>query len=292
MLLTSLVVCLLAQPLVIAHRGASAALPEHTLEAYTLAHAQGADFVEPDVVLTKDNVLVCCHDLTVTNEAAMRALYPDRSREDGKWYVIDFTLAELRATGDTIGRNEMDIEGTSIATLDEMIALIQRLNEVTGREVGIIPEPKSPTFHREEGLPIEPVLTETLHAHGYATRQDRAIIQCFDLASLERMREMTDLRLVFLFSDPVEDEVLDDVATFADGIGPSRKLIIDEGVVIDTHLIGRAQSRSLTVYPWTFGSDAALTARFFDLGVDGLFTDNPDVGVAVRLQTAVRVSPP
>lgn len=281
MLLVALIVCAIQDPVVIAHRGASAYLPEHTLEAYTLAYAQGADVIEPDVVLTRDNVLICCHDLTITNTHAARTMYPDRAREDGEWYVIDFTLDELRALGDTIGRNETGVEGTSVCTLDEMIGLVRHLNEVSGRDVGIIPEPKSPAFHRDEGLPIEPVLVETLRRHGYVSRGDDAIIQCFDLQSLQRMREMTDLRLVYLFSEPVDDDVLDEVAAFADGIGPSRKLIEDEAGPIGD-LIERARARDLAIYPWTFGADEAMTSRFFNYGVDGLFTDNPDIGVEAR----------
>ncbi|MFG0313014.1 MAG: glycerophosphodiester phosphodiesterase family protein [Phycisphaerales bacterium] len=272
-------------PIIIAHRGASATLPEHTLEAYTLAYAQGADCIEPDVVLTKDHVLVCCHDLTVSNEAAMRELYPDRARADGKWYVIDFTLAELRAIGETIGRNDPPLPGTTIATLDEMIKLVQRLNERTGREVSIIPEPKKPSFHRAEGYDISAALVGTLRSHGYHWRGDGAIIQCFEVEALERMRLdfHCELRLVYLSSDPISDETLDHLATFADGIGPSRKLIEDEGEAVDPGLVTRAHERGLAVYAWTFGTDAAMTDRFLhEYRVDGVFTDNPDVGVEVR----------
>lgn len=272
--------------LVIAHRGASAYLPEHTLVSYALACGQGADYIEPDVVLTADGVAVCSHDITVSNERLMRERFPGRERSDGKWYFIDFTLDELRCLGQSLGRDGGRLPGLQVATLSECLSLVARLEETTGREIGVIPEPKQPEFHRAEGLPIEPVLVEVLRRHGYSDRGDRAIIQCFDLASLRQIRTelACDLPLVYLSGDPIRDETLDEVASFADGIGPSWELIeTEEGRPgNDPELIARAKARGLAVYVYTFGEDLARQRRFMDRGVTGLFTDNPDLTVRVR----------
>lgn len=273
--------------LVVAHRGASAYLPEHTLAAYALAYGMGADAIEPDVVLTRDGVLVCSHDTTIHNEEAMRRAFPGRARADGKWYFIDLDLAELRSVGTPLGRNAGNAEGMTIATLDEIITLVQRLNETTGRRVEIVPEAKSPAFHRREGKPIEGALVAALEARGYRSRADGAVVQCFELESLRTMRHELncDLRLVYLVGEPVSDAVLDDVASFADGIGPSRKLIVnDDGSPgKQPDLVEKARSRGLAVYAYTFGADEAMVRRFVRIpGVTGVFTDNPDVAVRVR----------
>ena len=168
--------------LVIAHRGASAYLPEHTLEAYSMAIGQGADMIEPDVVLTRDGVLVCSHDVYISNGRAMERLYPGRARADGKHYIIDFDLAELRGVGEPLGRNSEHGRGMTIATLDEALALVERVNSawVDGRgareRIGVIPEAKNPGFHRSEGKAIEPALVEALAARGYTSAADGAII--------------------------------------------------------------------------------------------------------------------
>jgi glycerophosphoryl diester phosphodiesterase len=273
--------------LVIAHRGASAYLPEHTLPAYALGYGMGADVLEPDVVLTRDNVPICSHDLTIHNEAVMAASHVDRRRADGKWYFIDFDLAELKALNAPLGRNAERAAGMSLATLDEMIGLVQRMNAGTGRRVGIVPEAKAPEFHRDAGRPVEAAIVETLARHGYTKRTDEAIIQCFDLDTLRRIRHelRCDLRLVYLIGDPVADQTLDDAASFADGIGPNRKLIVeDDGTPgKQPDLIEKAHARGLAVYPYTFGADEAMTRRFMQMnGVTGIFTNNPDVAVRAR----------
>lgn len=290
-------------PPIIAHRGASAYLPEHTLPAYALAIGQGADVIEPDVVLTRDGVLVCSHDLYAANSAAMARLYPTRARADGKFYLIDFDLAELRAVGEPLGRNAALGPGMTIATLDELITLVQRVNSVTRRErpLEIIPEAKHPAFHRENGRPIESALVSALAARGYRARTDGAVIQCFDLDALRRIRVELgcDLRLVYLVGDPPSDAVLDEVATFADGLGPNRRLLGTPAASptsptpIDTDLVSRAAARGLPLFPYTFHVDdpttpaarAEIDAMRRTLaipGVRGIFTDNPDLGVDAR----------
>jgi glycerophosphoryl diester phosphodiesterase len=274
-----------AQKLVIAHRGASGYLPEHTLEAYALAFAQGADFIEPDVVISKDGVLVCNHDIYMQDTTNVSELFPDRARADGRYYFIDFTLAELKKLS-MKGRRDSAEPGYQIPTLAEMLTMIRRLNERTGRNVGTIPEPKNPRWHREQGQPLEARLLDQYAAFGMTQRTDPVIVQCFELDALRRMRQelKSDLRMVFLTGGTPDDRTLDDLATFADGIGPALTSIEKDGrSVRDNDLVRRAHQRHLKVIPYTLGNDEAQTRRFFEqYGVDGLFSDFPDVAVRAR----------
>lgn len=274
-----------AGKLVIAHRGASGYLPEHTLEAYALAYAQGADLIEPDVVLSRDDVLVCNHDIHMGATTDVAEKFPDRRREDGRYYFIDFTLAELK-TLNIKGRRDAPEPGYQIPTLAEMLTMVRRLNERTGRNVGTIPEPKSPAWHREAGHPIEEKLLADYAAFGYSRRADPVVVQCFELDSLRRMRRelKSDLKLVFLTGAALDDKLLDELATFADGIGPALKLVADGAEEKGkSPLVERAHQRGLQVYPYTLDKDEAQTRRFFaEFGVDGLFSDYPDVAVRAR----------
>ena len=278
----------LAKPLVIAHRGASGYLPEHTLEAYTLAFAQGADVIEPDVVLTRDGALICAHDLVMDEVTDVAQKYPGRAREDGKSYWIDFDLAEIKTLHKT-GRATRDALGFNVATLDEMLDLIARLNTAFARTVGVIPEPKDPAFHRSEGQPIEHPLLDALARLGYSDTDSGAIVQCFDLDSLRTMRhEMkTTLPLVWLMGEMPTAAQLDDAASFVEGLGPSRKLIEDKGEPVRAGwLVEQARARDLALYPYTFNMDTDAMARFFHTyRVEGLFTNNPDLGRAAADQS-------
>lgn len=298
--------------LVIAHRGASAYLPEHSLAAYTLAYAQGADYIEPDVVLTRDGVLICAHDLTLQRTTNVADTFPGRARDDGNWYWIDFDLAEIKtlARTDTHTRqqNAQTTNGLNegsamkgvggVVTLDEMLSLVAHLNQSlgqrTGRTVGVIPEPKHPAFHRDEGQPIEPALMNALARHHYTARADPAIIQCFDLGSLERFADLgaggnDGLRLVWLLSDVPSQQALARAKRICVGLGPERSLLVDEtGQPSPFHITTSAFRFEL--YPYTFRGDFDTVrndARHFftTLRVQGLFTDNPDAGVAARDDT-------
>lgn len=273
------------EKLVIAHRGASGYLPEHTLEAYALAYAQGADFIEPDVVISKDGVLVCNHDIHMQDTTNVAELFPGRQRADGRYYFIDFTLAELKTLA-VKGRRDSAEPGYQIPTLAEMLTMIRRLNERTGRNVGTIPEPKSPRWHRDEGQPLEAKLLDQYAAFGLTQRTDPVIVQCFELDALRRMRQelKSDLRMVYLTGGAPDDRTLDDLATFADGIGPALKAIENDGQSVrDNDLVRRAHERRLKVIPYTLGNDEAQTRRFYNqYDVDGLFTDFPDVAVRAR----------
>lgn len=266
----------------IAHRGASGHLPEHTLEAYALAIGMGADAIEPDVVLTRDGVAVCSHDITVSNTGVMREMFPERARADGKWYLIDFDLHELRGLGQSVGRAGETLPGLSIATLDECLALVQRLSASTGRTIAVVPEAKDPAFHRSSGMRVEHELVRVLNNRGYTRRTDPAFVQCFDLETLRNIRHEfgCELRLVYLSGQVFSDDTLRDVAGFADAIGPKRTLIVkDDGSPGEQpDLIESAHALGLKVYPYTFQKDRAMIRRFgHQLGADGVFADFPDV---------------
>jgi glycerophosphoryl diester phosphodiesterase len=302
-------------PAVIAHRGASGYLPEHTLEAKALAHGLGARYLEQDVVLTRNGVPIVLHDLWLDELTDVAAVYPGRSRADGRWYAIDFTLEEIRRLrqherrlrdGTALrwpGRFDAAGVGFRIHTLAEELAFIAGLNRSTGRHAGVYPEIKEPAWHRAEGKDITLAVLEVLAAAGFSRRSDDIYLQCFDPRELERIRfELkSDLRLVQLIGDAGEiegvdfaamrtDEGLDRVAAYADGIGPhlSHLATLAPGEPPEsTGLVGRAHRRGLLVHPYTFRVEHlagwGLTADqlhhwLFDVErADGLFTDQPDV---------------
>ena len=172
--------------LVIAHRGASGYLPEHTLPAVAMAHALGADYIEQDVVLSKDNVPMVLHDIHLDTVTDVARRFPDRKREDGRYYVIDFTLAELKQlnaserfdpkTGLAVFPTRFPVGKGSfqIPTLEEELQLIQGLNTSTGREAGVYPEVKEPAWHRTQGRDLSPILLESLHATATRPRRTRS----------------------------------------------------------------------------------------------------------------------
>lgn len=290
--------------LVIAHRGASGYLPEHTLPAYAMAYALGADYIEPDLVMTSDGELIALHDIHLEATTNVEELFPDRAREDdSRWYAADFTLAEIktlaaheRANPDGSAvfpeRFRVDSKGFQVPTLREVIELVQELNRITGCKVGIYPETKDPAFHDDEGLAFEETLLELLAEYGYEGRDALVFIQSFDPANLQEMRFVlgTDLPLVQLISGGqaalTTDDGLDTIAGYADGIGPSKGLIED-----DRGLVRRAHDRDLVVHPYTFRADAVgegyddieeeMRTFYFRYGVDGLFTDHTDRAVAL-----------
>jgi glycerophosphoryl diester phosphodiesterase len=197
-------------PLVIAHRGASGYLPEHTLEAYRLGIEQGADFIEPDLVATRDHVLVTRHepDITATTDVASRPEFADRRRKrvidgyevDG-WFTVDFTLAELRTLRAVQPRRERPQQYNGrfqIPTFDEVVALAQSESKRLGRTIGVYPETKHPTWHCEQGLALETALLATLRAAGWTDRNAPIFIQSFEAGNLRYLRKLTTLRLVQL----------------------------------------------------------------------------------------------
>lgn len=266
-------------PLVVAHRGASGYLPELTLAAFTLAHAQGADLIETDVLLTRDGHLVNLHDLTLDRVTNVEEVYPDRAGPDGKFHAIDFTLAELQVLrvdgpADRFEGKRVP-SGLRISTLDELVELVRHLNAQTGREVGLLVEVKNPAFHARRGSPIDAPLLEALARHGYDAPGENVIIQSFDAAYLRRLREMgTRLPLVWLFDEKEPERIdLAEVARWADGIGPNRKRLEAAPA-----LAGEAKRLGMSVFCWTFKNEPAAIERLArDHGLDGVITDFPDV---------------
>ena len=293
------------RPLIIGHRGASGYRPEHTLASYRLAAEMGADFVEPDLVSTKDGVLIARHENEIggTTDAADR--FPDRQRAktiDGQsitgWFSEDFTLAEiktLRARERLPFRSHAYDGQFQIPTFDEVIELAQRLGEARGRPVGVYPETKHPTYFREIGLPLEEHLLESLEKHGWNRRDAPVFIQSFEQGNLRELRRKTDVRLIQLIENTklTDDDALKEIASYADGIGPEKRLVVpvrpDGSLDAPTDLVSRAHAAGLLVHIWTIrvdkqflpagygGRPEAEFEQFRQLGVDGVFTDFPDV---------------
>jgi glycerophosphoryl diester phosphodiesterase len=325
-------------PIVIGHRGASGYRPEHTLAAYTLAIDLGADYIEPDLVSTRDHVLVVRHEneISGTTDVADHPAFADRKTTkniDGHpvsgWFTEDFTLAELK----TLRARERlpDIRPASsafdgrhhISTFQQVINLAKR------RHIGIYPEIKHPTYFRSIGLPLEEPLVRALRANGYRGRNAPVFIQSFEPGSLQRLEQMANVPLVQLLDDhgqPYDFVASGDPRTYADlatpdglaelaahvqGIGPNKNLIVPRDARNlrrpPTGLVGDAHRAGLLVHPWTFrresiflpeeyrqgnpagpvrpgaiGNFPAELRQFYELGVDGLFSDHPDVAVAIR----------
>lgn len=294
------------RPVVIAHRGASGYLPEHTLPAKALAHGMGADYLEQDVVATRDGALIVFHDLYLDDLTDVAVRYPGRARPDGRHYCLDFTLAELRTLRVTErrahgtpeahfpGRFPLDTGSFRIHTLEEELDLIQGLNLSTGHAAGIYTEIKAPPWHEAHGIDLGQRVLKVLGDFGYRTAADKAFIQCFDAATLQRLRvsDRTEVPLILLLDDPAANnrEFLRQVAGFAQGIGPALRLVLPSARGEDrrpgTSLIELARESDLLVHPFTVRSDRLppgfdtlndlLALLVGELGVDGLFTDFPD----------------
>lgn len=291
--------------IVIAHRGASGYLPEHTLEAKAMAHAMNVDFIEQDLVLSKDNIPIVIHDIQLDDVTNVATKFPDKKRIDGRFYVIDFTFDELKTlqvserfdpkTGKQIYPNRFPKNTGSfrLHSLQEEIELIQGLNKSTGKNIGIYPEIKAPEFHQKEGKKISEIVLKILAEYGYKTKNDNCILQCFDAKELERIRKelKSELFLVQLIEFPEETKQLVYFATFADGIGPWYKQILDkkvDGKWTFTNLVSDAHKLGLKVHPYTFRADDLKDFKTFDelletflinANVDGVFTDFPDLAV-------------
>jgi glycerophosphoryl diester phosphodiesterase len=299
------------RPLIIAHRGASGHRPEHTLEAYRLAVEMGADFIEPDLVATKDGVLIARHENEIggTTDAAER--FPDRKRTktvDGQsitgWFSEDFTVAEiksLRARERLPFRSHAYDGKFQVPTFDEVLDVVQSLGGVVGRTIGVYPETKHPMYFRGIGLPLEDALIASLEKHGWNRREAPVFIQSFEKDSLEVLRKRTPVRLVQLVdlqpSVPLDDAGLKAIAGYADVLGANKGLVIpanQDGTLKEpTDLVARAHAANLLVHIWTLRADKeflsssyrgrpeAEVEQFRDLGVDGIFTDFPDIATKV-----------
>jgi glycerophosphoryl diester phosphodiesterase len=303
-------------PLVIAHRGASGHRPEHTLEGYRLAIEMGADFIEPDLVSTKDGVLIARHENEIGTTTDVAERFADRKRTktiDGTaltgWFTEDLTLAEiktLRARERLAFRSHAYDGKFAIPTFDEVLDLAQAMGKARGRPVGVYPETKHPTYFRGLSLPLEEKLLDSLQRHGWNDRAAPVFIQSFEQENLRQLRKKTTVRLIQLVSSPgmIEGDGLKSIAAYADGIGPEKRLLIpvnpDGSLAPPTDLVSRAHALNLLVHVWTVrteqeflpagyhGNVAAEFEALRHLGVDGVFTDFPDLGVKAYAATESR----
>ncbi|MDP3411169.1 glycerophosphodiester phosphodiesterase [Bosea sp. (in: a-proteobacteria)] len=348
--------------LIVGHRGASGYRPEHTLEAYKLAIEQGADFIEPDLVATKDGVLIARHEpmMSGTTDVATRPEFASRKttrKVDGvdttDWFAGDFTLAEiktLRAKQAFADRDQSHNGRYQIPTFQEVIELAKSESARLGRTIGVYPETKHPIFHAAIGLALEDRLLDTLKAAGWTEKSSPVIIQSFETANLKYLRGKTQVRLFQLvdaddvdkdggivlaapfdkpydfvvtgdkrtFKDLVSAEGLKEIATYADGVAPWKPYLMagkqvvgqdgkpqdlnKDGVIDErdrvllppTDVVRNARAAGLQIHSWTFRSEPKRLASdfkgdpvaeykaFMALGIDGLFTDFPDVAVKAR----------
>lgn len=277
-----------ARKQVVAHRGASAYAPEHTIDAYKLAIVQKADYVEQDLAVTKDGVLVCIHDLTLERTTDVEEVFPTRFVENnaaagpGKhWLVGDFTLAELKKL-DAGSWFNAKFAGARIPTFQEAI-------DVVGNRAGLYPELKDPAFYRERGVNPDALLADILKKNKLvAANSTRVIIQSFDDTTLKKLA--VDLPLVprVWLVGPENVQLIDSsekvaaIAKWATGLAPNKAIISAK-----PELVQWAHAAHLTVTPWTFraasiGGGFASVGEEMDkflkgYGVDALFTDNPDM---------------
>ncbi|MFI5938315.1 glycerophosphodiester phosphodiesterase [Actinoplanes sp. NPDC051494] len=322
--------------LVVGHRGASGYRPEHTLASYELAARMGADFMEPDLVSTKDHVLVARHEPEIggTTDVASRPEFASRRRTvllDGVsvtgWFTHDFTLAELKTLRATeripqVRQHNTLYDGLfQVPTFQEILDLRKRLSKELDREIGVFPETKHPTYFRRLGLDLETPLVQALRRNGLDRHEAKVFVQSFEAANLERLREDHKVRvpLIFLtsgtgapFDDPrtyaeyLTPAGLRRLARFIDGIGPEKNQIIprtaENTLGTPTTLVADAHAAGIAVMPYTFraenqflpveyrvGTDPTAYGRAIDeqvtflrTGLDGLFTDQPDIGVLAR----------
>jgi glycerophosphoryl diester phosphodiesterase len=332
-----------AEPIVIGHRGASGYRPEHTLAAYRLAAEQGADYIEPDLVITKDGVLVARHEpeISTTTDVAAHPEFADRKttkRIDGVdftgWFTEDFTLAELKTLRAKERIPDIRPQNTAydgmfeVPTFQEVVDLRKRLSKELGRRIGIYPETKHSTYFRDIGLPLEEPLVRALRTNGLDRKRAPVFVQSFEVGNLQSLQGELKVPLVQLFSGPsaqpadfvasgdprtygdlATPEGLSFVAGYADGVGPSKDYIVPRDAqscsLPPTKFVEHAHAAGLVVHPYTFraenrflpcelrssqdpadlndyGDFAAEVRQFLDLGVDGLFTDHPDLAVAAR----------
>ena len=285
-----------AEPLVIAHRGASGYRPEHTLAAYALGARLGADYIEPDLVSTKDGVLVARHEneISGTTDVADHPEFASRRTTktiDGTpltgWFTEDFTLAELRTLRakeripQLRPRNTLYDGRYRVPTFQEVIDLAERLSRELHREIGIYPETKHPTYFRTIGLPLEEPLVKALRRNDLDGRRDKVFVQSFEVGNLEWLEDRIDTPLVQLLSgasgrpydfvvagdrrtygDLATPAGLRDIARYADGVGPSKDYIVprdeDGRSLPPTSFVRDAHRAGLVVHPYTFRNENAF----------------------------------
>ena len=292
-------------PIVIAHRGASGYAVEHTEAAKTLAHAQGADYIEQDVVLSKDRQFIVTHDITMEETTNVEQRFPDRTRPDGRYYFADFTWGEIqqlsmhertrRGSDQPALANRFPGEaGQRILRLSEEIRLLAGLDNTTGKKTGLYIELKSPAFHKKEfGTSMGESLLKELGSLGIQSESDRCFIQCFEMDELVDLHERMKckLPLIQLLGRRPADSEMSSIAVFAKGIGPSLDLLASRDAnneIVSSGLVEAARKSGLLVHPYTvrkhqqprWSTSLDETHRFLvdQVKVDGFFTDYPDLG--------------
>jgi glycerophosphoryl diester phosphodiesterase len=311
---------------VIGHRGASGYRPEHTLASYELAVRLGADFIEPDLVSTKDGVLVARHESNIsdTTDVAEHPRFTDRKTTkviDGQpvtgWFTEDFTHAELKTLRaqerlPAVRQHNTLYNGRyQIPTFGEILDLRRRLSSQLCREIGVYPETKHPSYFRSIGLALEPKLVDALNRAGLNRRGAPVFVQSFEVGNLQSLRSQLRVSLIQLIDStgtPADELVtptgLRQIARYADGIGPAKDRIVPrDGAGFSappTSLVHDAHAAGLMVHPFTFrnenqflpaenrsssdpnayGDAFAEYQQFYDLGVDGVFSDAVDTAVA------------
>ena len=304
------------RPVVIAHRGASGYLPEHTLPAKALAYAMGADYLEQDIVATRDDKLVVLHDIHLDRVTNVAERFPDRARDDGRFYTRDFDLDEIESlrvhertdeNGERVftGRFPSAGENFRVHSLERELQFVAHLTERGERSVGIYPEIKDPAWHRKEGVDISVLVLQTLARFGYEAHAAPAYLQCFDESEVRRIRDKLGCRLKLVqligednwtpeptnFAAMRTKRGLARLAATVDGVGPwfnrLYKLRKRDGRISDSGFVRRAHEQGLVVHPYTFRRDALppgfasfdelLAFAINELTLDGLFTDFPDL---------------
>ncbi len=309
-----------AKKLVIAHRGASGYLPEHTYSGAVMAFASGADFLELDVVMTKDGHLIVMHDLTLNATTNVEEVFPEKNNKKGKSQVIDFTLNEIKLLkvherSSRTGKNAafpqrfpIDSQLFEIPTLDNMINLVKGLSKSSGRIMGLYIEIKAPEFHKKHNMDPASTMLKMLKHHGFKEATDPVFIQSFDSKTLKKLRyqHKTRLRLIQLigenhwrlsdtdFTYLKSEKGLNEVSKYADGIGPWMNQLVT-GVDLSgnfqiTNLVKNARRKDLLIHSYTFRADRLpdyvsnfdelLDIFLNEVGVDGIFTDFPDLVVS------------
>lgn len=301
------------EKIIIAHRGAPGYLPEHSLAGVAMAHHFNVNFIEPDLVLTKDNKLVVLHDIHIDTTTNVKKLYPKRARKDGRFYAIDFTLKELKrlnlneridlATGKAVFPKRFPLKTTpfKIPTLEEFIELVKGLNKSRGKDIGIYPELKSPEFHKKEGRDMAKIVLEVLERYDYNRADANIYVQCFYPMTLIRLKALgAKFPMIQLIAEnswgesSIDYEKLQtkaglmEIAPYVKGIGPYIKQLytVENGKVVKTKLVEWAHELGLKVHAYTHRSDAIpsefpsekefLDFLFTEVGIDGIFSDFGD----------------
>ena len=297
--------------IIVAHRGASAYLPEHTLPAVALAHGFDIDYIEPDLVMTKDDQLIVMHDPHLDTTTNVAQVYPDRKRSDDRYYAVDFTLEEIKKLkvherislkdGQAVFMNRFPVGKSSfqVPTFEEYIELVQGLNKSRQKKIGIIPEIKAPEFHESEGKDIVSKTLFVLKAYGYE-ENNQAIIQCFEPNTLKKIKSKTNIPLLQLIAENdwqessadykkmLTKEGLKEIATYASFLGPwiPHLMKVENKKISANEIVTWAHEFGLKVAPYTVRDDAIIEGfsskeEMMDFliekaKVDGVFSDFPD----------------